>query len=390
MGTAREVGAGGLENCDQADRAEQGKGLLYGILVLRRVLDAEGQGTSHVHGRGERKKAGSKYMCDTHSEQINELAKALAAAQGELEPAEKNATAAIGEKGKLSRKYADLTAMIDAVRKVLPKHGLSIAQIVLPTEGVAHVRTMLMHESGQWLASECRMPYDNTGSKNAIQSMGSAITYAGLEVQEADVPAIKNEMAGLNRLRERMDNARKDIKRRIAGPLDGFDAEVKALIARIVDARAALDTQVKDFERRDREGRRAAVQCVVDNIKSCEGVPELDIPINPSWLNKSTRQAEIHEDIKRIIAAYKRECEETRRMEQAKADRIALVEATAKAQAEQHGFMLPLSKFAACLTPDLAVVMALPPVTRGLDGYNAGFGGFVALIVKELANEELP
>ena len=30
--------------------------------------------------------------------------------------------------------------------------------------------------------------------------------------------------------------------------------------------------------------------------------------------------------------------------------------------------------------------MALPPVTRGLDGYNAGFGGFVALIVKELAN----
>lgn len=127
-----------------------------------------------------------------------------------------------------------------------------------------------------------------------------------------------------------MDNARKDIKRRIAGPLDGFDAEVKALIARIVDARAALDTQVKDFERRDREGRRAAVQFVVDNIKSCEGVPELDIPINPSWLNKSTRQAEIHEDIKRIIAAYKRECEETRRMEQAKADRIALVEATAR------------------------------------------------------------
>ena len=186
-----------------------------------------------------------------------------------------------------------------------------------------------------------------TWDKDAVSTLLDTVLaqYAGLEVQEADVPAIKNEMAGLNRLKERMDNARKDIKRRIAGPLDGFDAEVKALIARIVDARAALDTQVKDFERR---------QCVVDNIKSCEGVPELDIPINPSWLNKSTRQAEIHEDIKRIIAAYKRECEETRRMEQAKADRIALVEATAKAQAEQHGFALPLSKFAACLTPDIS------------------------------------
>ena len=118
-------------------------------------------------------------MCDTHSEQINELAKALAAAQGELEPAEKNATAAIGEKGKLSRKYADLTAMIDAVRKVLPKHGLSIAQIVLPTEGVAHVRTMLMHESGQWLASECRMPYTNVARDLAQFSarFGRPLTY---------------------------------------------------------------------------------------------------------------------------------------------------------------------------------------------------------------------
>ena len=135
-----------------------------------------------------------------------------------------------------------------------------------------------------------------TWDKDAVSTLLDTVLaqYAGLEVQEADVPAIKNEMAGLNRLKERMDNARKDIKRRIAGPLDRFDAEVKALIARIVDARAALDTQVKDFERRDREGRRAAVQCVVDNIKSCEGVPELDIPINPSWLNKSTRQAEIH------------------------------------------------------------------------------------------------
>ena len=73
-------------------------------------------------------------MCDTHSEQINELAKALAAAQGEnLNPQKKTPPPPSGSEGKLKRKYADLTAMIDAVRKVLPKHGLSIAQIVLPS-----------------------------------------------------------------------------------------------------------------------------------------------------------------------------------------------------------------------------------------------------------------
>lgn len=59
-------------------------------------------------------------------------------------------------------------------------------------------------------------------------------------------------------------------------------------------------------------------------------MPEPDIPINPSWLNKSTRQTEIPEGIKRAIAAYKRGYEENRRTEQAKADRMALVEATAR------------------------------------------------------------
>ena len=80
-----------------------------------------------------------------------------------------------------------------------------------------------------------------TWDKDAVSTLLDTVLaqYAGLEVQEADVPAIKNEMAGLNRLKERMDNARKDIKRRIAGPLDGFDAEVKALIARIVDVKPA-------------------------------------------------------------------------------------------------------------------------------------------------------
>lgn len=113
-----------------------------------------------------------------------------------------------------------------------------------------------------------------TWDKDAVSTLLDTVLaqYAGLEVQEADVPAIKNEMAGLNRLKERMDNARKDIKRRIAGPLDGFDAEVKALIARIVDARTALDMQVKDFERRDREGRRAAVQFTARRgARSCSG-----------------------------------------------------------------------------------------------------------------------
>lgn len=65
--------------------------------------------------------------------------------------------------------------MYAAIREVLPKYGLSVAQTMLPRDdGKAHVRTMLMHSSGQWLAGECVMSCQQQGP----QGMGSAITYA--------------------------------------------------------------------------------------------------------------------------------------------------------------------------------------------------------------------
>ena len=107
---------------------------------------------------------------ETMSESIAALANALAAAQAVLEPAAKNA-----ENPHLKNRYADIAAVFEAIRKVLPKHGLAVAQMILPTEGKAHVRTMLIHQSGEWIAGECVLPPDRAGGP---QGMGSAITYA--------------------------------------------------------------------------------------------------------------------------------------------------------------------------------------------------------------------
>ena len=127
--------------------------------------------------------------------------------------------------------------------------------------------------------------------------------YEGLVVREEDVPAIKSEMAGLNKLRDRLDNARKEITRQIAGPLDAFDAEAKALVVRVVEVREGLSRQVKEFERSDREGRRQSVQFVIDALKNGEGVPELDIPIKEPWLNKSIKQAQLHAEESRTSSS---------------------------------------------------------------------------------------
>lgn len=104
------------------------------------------------------------------SGEIGEIAAALAAAQAELSPAAKNA-----QNPHLKNRYADIAAVYEAIRETLPKHGLSVSQIIMPHESKARVRTLLMHKSGQWLASECLMPLDRNGGP---QGMGSAITYA--------------------------------------------------------------------------------------------------------------------------------------------------------------------------------------------------------------------
>ena len=104
------------------------------------------------------------------SAEIGEIASALASAQAELSPAAKNA-----QNPHLKNRYADIAAVYEAIRETLPKHGLSVSQIIMPHESKARVRTLLMHKSGQWLASECLMPLDRNGGP---QGMGSAITYA--------------------------------------------------------------------------------------------------------------------------------------------------------------------------------------------------------------------
>lgn len=117
------------------------------------------------------------------SEEIGELAKALAQAQGEILPALKDSANPF-----FKSRYADLSSVWSACRPALTKYGLSVVQ--LGEEGVDSIMlvTMLMHSSGQWIKS--RMPIslilpektDKYGKLQAsrrmdAQEIGSALTY---------------------------------------------------------------------------------------------------------------------------------------------------------------------------------------------------------------------
>lgn len=100
------------------------------------------------------------------SETLAKLATALVKAQAEIKFAAKDSNNPF-----FKSKYADLPAVIDAVKPALNKHGLSFLQIVVETG----VETMILHESGEYISGITPVI---VAKQNDPQALGSAITYA--------------------------------------------------------------------------------------------------------------------------------------------------------------------------------------------------------------------
>lgn len=135
------------------------------------------------------------------SEQINELAAALAKAQAVMPKAKMSginsrfADKATGKTGA----YATLDDIRDAVKETLTANGISYTQHPYSINGEVGVETMLIHSSGQWMRSRFGVP----SAKHDSQAYGSILTYvrkfalaaaAGVSTQEdTDADEVSHE-----------------------------------------------------------------------------------------------------------------------------------------------------------------------------------------------------
>jgi len=115
------------------------------------------------------------------SEQIDQIASALAMAQGEFPKIAKNKHASVNGVSKASGKeysigynYADIADVISAIAPVLSKHGIAFIQPTVMMDSGMFVCTRLIHKSGQWIESL----YPVCGVSGDHQKMGGALTYA--------------------------------------------------------------------------------------------------------------------------------------------------------------------------------------------------------------------
>lgn len=104
------------------------------------------------------------------STSIVKLAPALLAAQREMSNAVKDAKNPF-----FKSKYADLNAIREASHPVLNKHGISVLQPLIQKEGKTYVRTLLLHESGEFIAGDTEVV---VAKQNDPQAQGSGISYA--------------------------------------------------------------------------------------------------------------------------------------------------------------------------------------------------------------------
>jgi len=100
---------------------------------------------------------------------VKELSAAMALAFAKIEGAIKGKT-----NPAFRSKYADLAAVVDAVKPALAEHGLWFRQITHPADGGVCVETIIHHSSGESLACG---PLFVPASKQDAQGFGSALTY---------------------------------------------------------------------------------------------------------------------------------------------------------------------------------------------------------------------
>lgn len=129
------------------------------------------------------------------SESIKNLAIAMCKAQNEMGGAVKDKANPF-----FKSSYADLSAVVQAVKDPFANNGISYVQFPIEEGGRIGVETILMHESGEFLSHKFTVQL----SKQDAQGAGSAITYcrryslqavAGIPSEDDDGNAAQNKMA---------------------------------------------------------------------------------------------------------------------------------------------------------------------------------------------------
>ncbi len=127
--------------------------------------------------------------------------------------------------------------------------------------------------------------------------------YQNLAFSEEQIKLAKTDRATLNKLKEAIENKRKEIRAKCLKPYEDFEVKIKELVKLIEEPIANIDGQIKKVEE-DRKIQKLAeitkmfdkyaVEANIHELITCEKI------FNPKWFNTSYKLSNIEQEIKDI------------------------------------------------------------------------------------------
>jgi hypothetical protein len=131
-------------------------------------------------------------------------------------------------------KYATLDSILEKVRPVLAKNGLSILQSQEIQESSVVVTTLLMHTSGEWIETRAEAPFTTLKGMNDYQSLGAGITYLRRYAISSLLNIASEEDTDANATSKQEDNYSKPQNNNPQQPQNNGNVDLKALGIKIV------------------------------------------------------------------------------------------------------------------------------------------------------------
>lgn len=92
----------------------------------------------------------------------------------------------IAERGKAhNTKYATFEDINDVAKPIMKRHGFAVSFRVHNIQGGIEVTGVLMHKGSHREETTMTLPLDTSGSKNAVQAVGSSVSYGKRYVMSA-------------------------------------------------------------------------------------------------------------------------------------------------------------------------------------------------------------
>lgn len=134
--------------------------------------------------------------------------------------------------------------------------------------------------------------------------------YKNMVYSEENIKEAKTDRANLNKLEKAINDEKIRIKNIFLKPYEDFESKCKELMALVKDASTNIDNQIKAFESKQDEGKKAMIKDIFDSyVGEFKELINFNMIFDSKWLNKTSSYKKIEEDINHIITKTKLDME---------------------------------------------------------------------------------